>query len=229
MGWVLAIDTAVGTSIGLARDGQTIVCRADGQARGHVEDLQPSLDEIFFAQGITVHDLDLIAVSTGPGPFTGMRIGITTARTLALVAGIEVRGFGSLDALALDWAGGPARVDGDFVVCTDARRKELYWAVYDAAGSRLDGPHVTSPELLPELPVGGPGVQLYPDALADRTVTGAPARIDTGLVAARLDELPDTGLEPQYLRKPDAVVPKTRKSALGTGQRLQLPTIKGQR
>lgn len=228
MGWVLAIDTTVGTSIGLARDGEALACRADGAAGGHVEQLQPTLDELFGANGVTVHDLDQIAVSSGPGPFTGMRIGIATARTLGLVAGINVRGFGTLDALALGWFSGSQRPDGPVVVCTDARRKELYWAIYNAEGTRIEGPYVTSPEMLPRLPVGGPGAALYPEALADREVTEVAGYVDTALVAARLSELPDTGLEPQYLRKPDAVVPKTRKSALGTGQRLRLPKLGGQ-
>lgn len=228
MGWVLAIDTAVGTSIGLACDGEPTDCRADGSAGGHVEQLQPAIDELFWSRGIGVGNLDAIAVSTGPGPFTGLRVGIATARTLAMVAGVPVRGFGSLDALVLSWFSGPQRPVGPVVVCTDARRKELYWAVYDEHGVRVAGPNVSSPQELPELPVGGPGVLLYPEILADRAVADAPVSVDTSLVAARLADLPDTGLEPQYLRKPDAIVPKTRKSALGTGQRLRLPKLKGE-
>lgn len=227
MAWVLAIDTAVGTSIGLARDGEPCACHSDQASGGHVESLQPAIDALLAQAGITLRELDLIAVSTGPGPFTGMRIGIATARTLGMVANIEVRGFGSLDALALGWFSGPQPPAGAVVVCTDARRKELYWAVYDAQGQRIDRPNVTSPDELPQLPLGGPGAELYPDVLAERAVPGAPVTVDTALVAARLAQLPDTGLEPQYLRKPDAIVPKTRKSALGTGQRLRLPTFKG--
>ncbi|MGI5951486.1 MAG: tRNA (adenosine(37)-N6)-threonylcarbamoyltransferase complex dimerization subunit type 1 TsaB [Brooklawnia sp.] len=225
MGWVLAIDTAVGTSVGLARAGEPLDCRADGSSRDHVEQLQPMIDELLWSRGITIHDLATIAVSTGPGPFTGMRIGIATARTLGMVAGIEVRGFGSLDALALDWFSGPDRPDGPVVVCTDARRKELYWATYDADGLRIDGPRVTSPDQLPPLPVAGPAAGLYSEVLGDRAVAAVAEYVDTALVASRLAELPDTGLEPQYLRKPDAVEPRTRKSALGTGQRLRLPKL----
>ena len=72
------------------------------------------------------------------------------------------------------------------------------------------------------LPVGGPGIEVYPEVFADRIAPGAPHRLDAALAAAMIDHLPDTGLEPAYLRKPDAEVPRTRKSALPSTKKLRI-------
>lgn len=221
-GWVLAIDTASGINVGLAHGGRPIDSRTETSSRKHVEELMPMIDELLGAHELTASDLSLIAVGVGPGPFTGLRIGIVTARTLGVVAGVPVRGFGSLDAIALAWLAGESRPDGDVVVATDARRKELYWASYDSSGKRLSGPAVTIPGGLPLLPVGGPGVEVYPEAFVDRIAPGAPHRLDAALAAALIDQLSDTGLEPAYLRKPDAEVPRTRKSALASTAKLRI-------
>lgn len=223
--WTLAIDTATGVNVGLAVDGSPLDTRTETSSRRHVETLQPLIDDLLGAHGLAVSDLDAIAVGIGPGPFTGLRIGIVTARTLGLVAGVPVRGFSTLDAIALGWFAGAQRPNSEVVVLTDARRKEVYWARYDASGRRIEGPAVGDPRSVPELPVGGPGIEAFPDVFADRVAPGAPLGLDAALVAARLDELADTGLEPAYLRKPDAEAPRTRKSALAGG-RLRLPRVK---
>ncbi len=221
--WTLAIDTAAGVNVGLAYRGRPVGARTEASSRRHIEALQPMIDELLAEQNVQLADLDQIAAGIGPGPFTGLRIGIVTARTLGLVAGVPVRGFGTLDALALTWLAGPNPPDTDFVVVTDARRKELYWAGYDASGTRTTGPAVGAPADVPGHVVGGPGVDVHPDVFAGRVPAGAPPQLDAALVAARIAELPDAGLEPAYLRKPDAQAPKTRKSALTAG-RLRLPS-----
>ncbi len=221
-GWVLAIDTASGISIGLAHNGRPVDSRSETSSRKHVEELMPMTDELLNAHDLVARDLSLIGVGIGPGPFTGLRIGIVTARTLGLVAGVAVRGFSSLDAIAIAWLNDKARPDGDFVVTADARRKELYWATYNASGARITGPTVSDPSELPELPTGGPGVEVYPEVFTGRVVPGAPRHLDAALAAAMIDRLTDTGLEPAYLRKPDAKVPRTRKSALASKTKLRI-------
>ncbi len=200
--WTLAIDTAAGVNIGLARDNTPVDARIEPSSRRHIETLQPLVDELLAAHGLAITDLARIAVGIGPGPFTGLRIGIVTARTLGLVGHVPVRGFSTLDAIALGWFAGDQRPDGEVVVLTDARRKEVYWARYSADGQRIDGPAVSAPRSVPGLPAGGPGAQVYPEVFADRIGAGAPSGLDAALVAARLDDLVDTGLEPAYLRKP---------------------------
>ena len=202
---VLGIDTATDVRAGLARDGVPLVSDAVGDRRAHAEQLLPLVQRVLAAAGATPSDLTAIVVGVGPGPFTGLRVGVVAALTLGEALGIDVRGVCSLDAIALDWArrGAPER----FAVVADAGRKEVYWATYAADGTRLSGPSVSAPIEVPALPLAGPGAPLAGEC------TG-PAELDAGLLAAAAGQLPDAGHEPLYLRRPDAEVPTTRKSTL---------------
>ena len=202
---VLAIDTAKRVSVGLARDEQVLSTWQVGDTRSHVEQLIPTIEQALDRAGLAFSDVDRIGVGVGPGPFTGLRVGIATAQTLGLAGGIPVVGVCSLDVIALQRAS--QNQPGQFVALLDARRHEVYWALYDASGLRLDGPHVGPADQLPALPV----VELD---------------VDAGLLAASLDLLPSIGLEPLYLRQPDADLPSTRKSTI-VGGRLRLPIAGG--
>lgn len=170
----------------------------------HAEQLAPLIDLAMTTAGIVRQDLTAIAVGTGPGPFTGLRVGLVTARTLAFALDIPVYGVCSLDALAIE-AVDTGAVTGDFVVATDARRKEVYLARYDAAGTRLDGPLVDKPAVLAtDAPVVGQGALLYPESFPHRVGPEAPsAGWLARCVAEERAELTDP--EPLYLRRPDAV------------------------
>lgn len=210
---VLGIDTSTDVRVGLARDGEILARRHIADTRQHVEQLIPLVGEALAEAGATMADLDLICVGLGPGPFTGLRVGIVAAQTLAAVRRIPLHGVCSLDVLAVAVTG----LD-EFVVAADARRKELYWARY-AQGQRLEGPHVTAPEDLPDLPVVGPGVPAYVDRLGDRPRPAGPDHLDAGLMAALGTDLPSAGTQPLYLRRPDAAEPTRRKSALARMRR----------
>jgi tRNA threonylcarbamoyl adenosine modification protein YeaZ len=170
----------------------------------HAEQLAPLIERAMSTAGIVRQDLTAIAVGIGPGPFTGLRVGLVTARTLAFVLDIPVYGVCSLDALAIE-AVDTGVVDTDFVVATDARRKEVYLARYDAAGTRLDGPLVDKPAVLAtDAPVVGQGAVLYPEAFPHRVGPEAPgAAWLARCVVEERAELSDP--EPLYLRRPDAV------------------------
>jgi tRNA threonylcarbamoyl adenosine modification protein YeaZ len=136
---------------------------------------------------------ETVVVGVGPGPFTGLRVGIVTAAAFAEARELPVHGVCSLDGLAAPGTG----------VVTDARRKEVYWAAYDEAVRRVDGPHVTTPDVAREAlagrPVVGDGAQLYGFATDELPRYPQVA----GLARASLTEhLP---LTPLYLRRPDAV------------------------
>lgn len=217
----LAIDTSTVVCAGLAVDGRALDGKAVGDSRSHVELITPTIQGMLAAAGLGFEDITDVVMGVGPGPFTGLRVGLATARTLAWTRGLTPKGVVSLDILALQWACSDSAPGGEFVVATDARRQELYWAHYDAAGRRQGAPQVSVPTQLPDLPVGGPGVLVHPGLLGDRVHTGSPLELDAGFLAAHAEELPDAGVEPLYLRKPDAAVAATRKSALG-GDRLVL-------
>lgn len=210
---LLAFDTATPfVSVALHDGSDTVAEYASELRMKHGEQLAPLVDRALREHGLARQDLTAIAVGAGPGPFTGLRVGLVTARTLGWVLEIPVYGVCSLDVLAVE-AVGTGAVTGDFVVATDARRKEVYLASYDADGRRLDGPVVDKPAVLAsELPAVGEGALLYAEhfphpAGPERPSAGWLARA----VAEELVELRDP--EPLYLRRPDAVAPGPRKPA----------------
>jgi len=205
MSLTLAIDTSTDVRVGLAAHGAVLASGAVTDPRAHAERLMPLIHETLHNAARTLADVTQLVVGVGPGPFTGLRVGVVAALTLGEALGVEVRGVCSLDPVAQDWArqGAPA----DFAVVADARRKEVYWARYGADGARVAGPFVTSPDQVPAIPLAGAGA-----ALAG--VCSGPAELDPALLAAFGNQLPDAGHEPLYLRRPDAEVPTKRKSTL---------------
>lgn len=211
MSLVLAIDTSTDVVVGLARDGLVLAEARNDDPRRHVEDLLPTIDQTVREAGVTAGQLTAIVVGLGPGPFTGLRVGIATARMLAAALTVPLHGVCALDAIAADWSGSEQPPTGEFLVATDARRREVYWARYAADGRRLDGPAVGSATALPALPVAGPGAALCPEHQPGKR---SPDRLSGATLALVGLDLPTIGTEPVYLRRPDAVVPSGRKSVL---------------
>jgi tRNA threonylcarbamoyladenosine biosynthesis protein TsaB len=210
---LLAFDTATPLVTVALHDGEDVVVEHTSEQRmKHGEQLAPLIERVMSEAGIVRQDLTAIAVGVGPGPFTGLRVGLVTARTLGLVLDLPVYGVCSLDVLALE-AVDTGTVQGDFVVATDARRREVYLASYDGDGARLEGPVVDKPaNLATEAPTVGEGAVLYPDAFP--TPAGPQRPRATWLaraVAEERTELRDP--EPLYLRRPDAATPGPRKPA----------------
>lgn len=134
---VLAIDTSTVVNVGLAR-GTDVLASATVQDRmAHVEQLTPLVRDCLSQAGLRLSEVDQIVVGLGPGPFTGLRVGIVTAQTLAAVGGQDLQGICSLDVLAAQYAD---QAPEEFVVATDARRREVYWAAYAADGRRQGAP-----------------------------------------------------------------------------------------
>jgi tRNA threonylcarbamoyladenosine biosynthesis protein TsaB len=214
---VLGFDTATAAVSVALQDGDRVAgqaCAVD--ARRHAELLMPMIAKVMADAGVARGDLDAIAVGVGPGPYTGLRVGVVTARVLGSVFGIPVHGVCSLDVIAASasasaCATAPAGAGREFLVATDARRKEVYWARYDAAGRRVDGPAVGPASSIPgaaELPVAGTGGQLYPEAFGEQIGPAYPdAGVLCGLVASAGGPVPLLAAEPLYLRRPDAREP----------------------
>jgi tRNA threonylcarbamoyl adenosine modification protein YeaZ len=205
---VLGLDTSTVVNVGLASADQVLATATVSDQMAHVEQLIPLVSECLDTAGVTVNDLGKLIVGLGPGPFTGLRVGVITAQVLSHLLGLELRGICSLDALAMQFAGAGAE---EFLVATDARRREVYWAQYSPAGLRLGEPRVSRPSDLPRLPVVGPAADLYADQL---WAVPGPRSMDPGVLATRGATLPDAGREPLYLRHPDATEPTRPKSVL---------------
>src|SRR5690606_36441645 len=146
-------------------EGEAVLAeRASAQTMKHGELLAPLVAAVLDDAGAMRQDVTAIGVGVGPGPFTGLRVGLVTARTLAHVLEVPVYGVCSLDVLAVE-ALDTGAVGDEFLVATDARRKEVYWARY-LDGVRVDGPAVERPaDLAPcigaGVPVVGEGAALY--------------------------------------------------------------------
>lgn len=227
---ILTIDTSAIASAALitVEEGAEVLASfATEDTRSHAEVLAPGIRSLFADPVAEGPALDAIVVGVGPGPFTGLRSGIAMARTLSFAWNVPLHGAMSLDALAWDVlaAGLPsaAEAEPEFVIATDARRKEVYWARYSARGELLQGPHVGPAADLPRLPAYGMGAGLYAETLAavgcavDPAFARAqPAAASLGLFAAgRLASgQPLLDSTPLYLRESDAQVPGPRKRAL---------------
>jgi len=189
---ILSIDTSGAIAVAAVEGGEVVAERSEFSPRGHAELLASMVEAVLADAGSTP---TRIVVGTGPATFTGLRVGLITARTLAYGWAIEVDGVCSLDALGAE--------HGTCTVVTDARRKEVYWATY-VDGVRTAGPLVAYPEDVPVAgPVFGRGAALYPDVFADWTAADPnPAYLVRVADAARASGL-ELATEPLYLRRPD--------------------------
>lgn len=224
---ILAIDTA-GSAVtaGLVRlpaDGplEVLAERATVNARAHAELLTPSVQEVLAETGSTFADLDAIVCGAGPGPFTGLRVGMVSAAAFGDALQIPVYPVGSLDAIAVQCGPG-----GDLLVVTDARRREVYWARYDTHGSRVAGPEVRKPAEVPVEGVervAGTGGGGWAPGDWKLPVVGPPNAGPLGLVTVAQAALragdPPGDLVPFYLRRPDAVEPGRPKAVSPTNGR----------
>lgn len=220
---VLALDTATpAVTAALAEVGDEGPLRGLGERRtvdprAHGELLAPQVRMTLAAAGVAPADLGAIVAGLGPGPFTGLRVGLATAAAMGQVLGIPTYGICTLDALGR--AAGPGRV----LVATDARRREVYYAVYQD-GRRVSGPEVAKPadiEVDADRAVGEGAVK-YSDIFGipvdDRVLhPSGEALIALALEKIRTQPEGET-LTPLYLRRPDAVAAAeqktTRKSVL---------------
>ncbi len=213
---LLGIDTATSAIAVALHDGTDVVAVADRvDPRGHTEHLAPLVVEVLVSAGMTPRDLTDIAVGTGPGPFTGLRVGLVTAVTMGHVLEVPVHGVCSLDSLA---ESGALVVEGDLLVATDARRKEVYWARYaaaDGSARRVTAPAVARPADVPEgvraMPTVGRGPQLYPELFP---WAAGPLDVDAAalvrLAARRIAAGEPMPVDPLYLRRPDALTTAER-------------------
>ncbi|MBO0830765.1 MAG: tRNA (adenosine(37)-N6)-threonylcarbamoyltransferase complex dimerization subunit type 1 TsaB [Actinobacteria bacterium] len=205
---LLALDTATPAVTVALHDGSAVVAEVSAiDPRRHGELLARCIDQVLRKAGAGLSNLTAIAVGIGPGPYTGLRVGVVTARVLGSALGIRTDGICSLDIIAAQVA---TPCGSDFLVVTDARRREVYWARYRRDGGCIAGPQVSRPADLPTgLPVAGEGAVLYPKPGSDPIEPRYPAAGVLACIAARrlAAGLPPDLAEPLYLRRPDAREP----------------------
>jgi|KBSMisStandDraft_5_1062788.scaffolds.fasta_scaffold367146_2 tRNA threonylcarbamoyl adenosine modification protein YeaZ len=199
---ILAMDTATpAVTAGVLRlEGVEVLAeRVTVDARGHAEQLTPNVLAALADAGLTVNDLDAVVVGCGPGPFTGLRVGMATAAAYGHALGVPVYGVCSLDAIGIE----SGATTSEILVVTDARRREVYWARY-RDGVRVDGPAVNAPA---DVPADAHAVAGSPEhaALFDLPRVSPVYPTASGLVRAVADWTAEPApLVPLYLRRPDA-------------------------
>lgn len=204
--FVLAIDTSTpAVTVGVVEltdvVERTVAARVTVDARRHAELVSPQISACLAAAGLTPADLDAVVVGVGPGPFTGLRVGMATGAAFADALSIPVYPVCSLDAIAVELG------HCDALIVTDARRREVYWARY-SGGRRIEGPSVGEPRSVdPGAAEVVAGSASHVD-LFDLPVEPLESPAPLGLVRAARTELlaarPPQPLVPMYLRRPDA-------------------------
>ncbi|KQP57731.1 tRNA (adenosine(37)-N6)-threonylcarbamoyltransferase complex dimerization subunit type 1 TsaB [Agreia sp. Leaf283] len=196
---LLAIDTSAGTSVAIVdpSTGRIVAERSTPDTMRHAEVIGTLLAEVLEAAAVRPAALDGVVVGMGPGPFTGLRVGIAAARTFALGAGLPLLPMVSADAVARQQALSGA--SDTVIVVTDARRKEVFWSLYELSGSepvRVDGPGLAKPDSLPHTGARRVDAAEIPAA---QLALAAAALVEAGKPLASDDAL--------YLRSPDVTMP----------------------
>lgn len=211
---LLAFDTATPAVTVALHDGSGVPAESTDVTTGgrHGELLAPAIARVLAEIDAAPADLTALAVGVGPGPFTGLRVGLVTAQAIADVLDLPVHGVSTLDVLA--WQ---SQLDEPFLVATDARRREVYWARYADHRTPRSEPAVSRPvDVATPEPVVGEGATRYPDHFPDARQPELPSAAALAeLVYARLAAgEPLLAPAPLYLRRPDARMPGPRKQVL---------------
>lgn len=222
---LLAFDTATPAVTVAAHDGARVLAQETAvDARRQGELLATFIGRVLAAAGATRSDISVVVTGVGPGPYTGLRTGLVTARVLGSALGVPVHGMCTLDVIAADAVSGAA--GRPFLVATDARRREVYWARYSPTGERLSGPDVAAPAALPAgLPVAGEGAHEAPGVLGEPIEPRYPSAATLARLAAQRLAAGASLLSPQplYLRRPDARAPGPPKRVTPSGRPARAP------
>lgn len=208
MSILLAIDTSAGTNVALFRDGVLAAELNVTDNMKHAETVGAAIADVLSRAGVAGREVREVVVGRGPAPFTGLRVGIAAAVMFAEGSGAKLSGLVSLDAIAfLALKQRPASETRPLLVTTDARRSEVYWALYSGLSDkgvamRIESPQVIKPAALEEL-LASRNIDAQ---TTDLVITGA-AVGELALALRAAGEL-EADVSALYLRAPDAVEPK---------------------
>lgn len=223
---LLALDSATsGCSACIWRDGHVLAVESQSMARGQAQELMVQVDRVLVGAKVLPEDLDAVAVTRGPGAFTGLRIALSAAKGFALALGIPCIGVTTLEAVAAGVAENERKGTHERLVlaCVESKREDIFVQIFSSALQPLSEPLACNEASLKGLFASGERIVLVGDA-AERALEllhGAkfdavlskanplpdPAII-AALAAARIDET-HAMPEPLYIRPPDAVLPKS--------------------
>ena len=202
---LLAIDTSSGTAVAVLVDGVVVSEFYEPDTMQHAEQIGLQIQKALNAASKNSSEVTALAVGLGPGPFTGLRVGIAAAKMFAEGVGVPIFGVGSLDAIAF-----AQQLTQPTLVLTDARRSEVYFGLYQGKSSAG----------VPKV-IMGPGVKKQSDLEAEllasgqdyQSVSGSISAAALGLLAlAQLSEgTTNSSIVANYLRAPDAVPAKGKK------------------
>lgn len=215
---ILALDTAMAAcSVAVWRDGTTLAARREEMARGQAEALVPMIRDVMAEAGVAWAELDRVAVTIGPGSFTGLRVGLATARALTVAAGTPVVGVTTTEALAA--AVNPAlRAGRRVLAAVDSKRDDLFLQWFDADLAPLGPPCSAEPQAVRAQLAEGPAVIVgdaaellapLPETVVAVAPDGATVTPDPSVVAAlaAVRLLPAEPPQALYIRPPDAALP----------------------
>jgi tRNA threonylcarbamoyladenosine biosynthesis protein TsaB len=229
----LAIDTSTPRGgVLLSSDGTVVAYQQNDDPKLHAERLMPLIERVFADTGWSASQLDLVACGIGPGSFTGVRIGLATAKGIALALDRPIVGISSLLAMS---SAADCRDDEMILSLLDARKGEVFWAIYDRAGVLLAGPGhapndgvaalggelakrplVAVGEVATQVALGLPGVRVFRSEASDLPHAEQVARAAIARLA-RGDADDVHGLEPVYVRPPDITMPASTTSPARLG------------
>jgi len=204
----LAIDTSAGTTVALLSLGFVVAEVNYLEPMTHSERIGSAIQTVLKQGQVSPRDIYQVVVGRGPGPFTGLRVGLAAAKFFAIGAKAKLVGVCSLDAIAYSYYLANPDQSLPLLVTTDARRKEVFWALYtgitEGVPSRVEGPSVNKPEFLSD------HLKNHKHVVCELPITASAL----GQVAY-YQALTDTGTSkdssPLYLREPDAVPGKAKK------------------
>lgn len=196
---ILSIDTSAGTSVAVLDDNRVLAEFNDANPMSHAESIGAAIRKCLSDADVKSVGIDRVVIGVGPGPFTGLRVGIAAAKFFAIGAKAELVGVCSLDAIAFDYY--VSGKSGKLLVETDARRKEHFWAVYDGLSAdvpnRVLGPLVSKPDEIDRSNLDITSLVVTASAL--------------GKIAFNQGNRASTDVSPIYLRDPDVSPSKGKK------------------
>ena len=206
--YALAIDTSAGTTIAVLSHGSVLSEVNYLEPMTHSERIGSAIEKVLGDAKLSPRDITEVIVGRGPGPFTGLRVGLAAAKYFAIGSGAKLFGVCSLDAIAYSYYQTNPEEVRPVLVTTDARRQEVFWALYSGTKNgvpiRVEGPSVSKPVALEEHLAGQ-------DVINCELPITASALGQVAYYQSLTDLGPSLDVTPLYLREPDAVPAKPKK------------------